>query len=69
MAVDYFLTMYGDVLFLDYESYRGSVMQAKMIKQIRAIKRFAKAYHIRNLDEAATLWVSCGCAAKWASQN
>lgn len=44
-------------------------MQVKMIKQIRAIKKYAKALGIWNLDAAAMLWVNSGCAAKWATQN
>lgn len=69
MVVDFFLNLYGDVLFLDHDSYMGSAMQSKMNKQMRAIKKFAKAHHIRNLDDAALFWVKSGCAERWAKQN
>ena len=46
-----------------------NAMTVKMNRQIRCIKRFAKAHHINNLDDAAMLWVTCGCAAIWAKQN
>lgn len=58
------------LLYLHYKVNEESMeMQIKMIKQIRAIKKYARAIGIFNLDTAAIRWVETGCAEKWATQN
>lgn len=62
------LTNSQTVLLLECDM-RGYVMfQKRMAKQIRAIRKFAKSHHV-DIETAGILWVSSGCAAKWASQN
>lgn len=44
----------------------GVNIRAKMTKQIRAIKKYAHALGILDLDIAAMRWVQTGCATRWA---
>lgn len=43
-------------------------MKARMHRQIRAIRRYAKAVGL-SLEAAAMRWVERGHAARWAEQN
>ncbi len=43
-------------------------MEQRVHKQIRAIRKFAKAQNL-DLEIAARQWCECGLAARWAEFN
>lgn len=42
-------------------------MQEKVWRQIRTVKKYAKAIHC-SLDVALQRWVDTGCAQRWAER-
>ncbi|ARU58029.1 hypothetical protein OLMES_4010 [Oleiphilus messinensis] len=43
-------------------------MNTRNHRQIRAMKRYARALHLQ-FEEAAMRWCEIGLAARWAEQN